>query len=84
MDQLEEKYKKVVKNTTVQLLNDKVALNERELNQTAINSEESKKVKRQMKDMEHLVFYLEQLVKQITFIGNDFKNHIEYKKLEYL
>ena len=83
-DELEEKYKKACKDETVMLLQDKVALNERELSKAAVNGETPRKIKKQIKDMEHVIFYLEHAVKQFTFIGNDFKNLIEYKKLEYL
>lgn len=39
-------------------------------------------INQKIKEQEYLIEYLEKLVSQITFIGNDIKNILELKKLE--
>lgn len=59
-------------------------LNNKTISSMADNSEDIIKVKDDIKELEFIIEYLELAVKQITFIGNDFKNIIEYKKLQEL
>jgi len=39
-------------------------------------------INQKIKEQEYLIEYLEKLVSQITFIGNDIKNIIEIKKIQ--
>ena len=57
-----------------------VALNNRELNDLESPSLEA--INQKIKEQEFLVEYLEKLVSQITFIGNDIKNIIAIKTLQ--
>lgn len=41
-------------------------------------------INQRIKEQEYLIEYLEKLVSQITFIGNDIKNILELKKLQEL
>lgn len=41
-------------------------------------------INQKIKEQEYLIEYLEKLVNQITFIGNDMKNIIELRKLQEL
>lgn len=41
-------------------------------------------INQKIKEQEYLIEYLEKLVSQITFIGNDIKNILELKKLQEL
>lgn len=41
-------------------------------------------INQKIKEQEYLIEYLEKLVSQITFIGNDMKNIIELRKLQEL
>ena len=39
-------------------------------------------INQKIKEQEYLIEYLEKLVSQITFIGNDIKNILELRKLQ--
>lgn len=41
-------------------------------------------INQKIKEQEYLIEYLEKLVSQITFIGNDIKNILELKKIQEL
>lgn len=84
-DRLQYKLKKFYKMSEEEALKDSpVNLNKRELEQNFNDLEDVVKVKEKIHELDYVIEYLDMVIRQITFIGNDMKNIIEWKKLEYL
>lgn len=84
-DKLEKKLKSsIIKAQDKIAQNAPVALTNRELNSNIDNLESVQDIREKLKELDYVIEFLDMVVKQIAFITNDFKNVVEYKKIQEL